>query len=63
MKIFDWFKSRRLANLEKRLFDLEWSYPPKTYSFEESQITMFGRQNRIDSIKSEIEKLKSSTAK
>jgi hypothetical protein len=63
LNIFDWFRSRKLAKLEKELFDIEWSLPPATHRFDESQMVMFWRQNQIDLIKSKIEKLKTSITK
>jgi hypothetical protein len=52
-----WFRKRKLKSLKKKLLDLEWSYPPKTYSFDESQIVMQGLEIRKRNLKSQIQKL------
>jgi hypothetical protein len=52
-----WFRKRKLERLKKKLFDLEWSYPPPTYSFNESQIIMHGRDVQMKNIRREIKDL------
>lgn len=55
--ILRWLRQRKLEKLRAKLFELERSMPPATYNFNESQIVMAGRACRIESLKSQINKL------
>jgi hypothetical protein len=52
-----WFRALRLRKLKRELFDLEWSYPPRTYCFDESQMVMLARSQRMKLLRQKIESM------